>query len=109
MLTDEQKELMQGILSANNAIANDTQGVDAIASFDAQSGSLDIKNEGTGAPYKQSVTIYYSQAQPIVFQFYTSNLITGYGTEAVQASRNKLAELSTNEIENKLSELKNII
>ena len=109
MLTEEQKELMEGILNANNAILNDTKGVDAIASFDAVNGSLDIKNEGIGAPYNQCVTIHYSQAQPIMLYFYTSNLITGYGDEAVQASRDKLAELNASEIENKLSELKNII
>jgi len=109
MLTEEQKKLMEGILSANNAIENDTQGVDAIASFDAVNGSLDIKNEGIGAPYKQCITIYYPQAQPIMLHFYTSNLITGYGAEAVQASRDKLAALIESDIENKLSELKNII
>ena len=108
MLTNEQKELMESILSTNTAVLNDRHGIDIIEEFNPNEGSFDIKNDNVGS-FEQTVIIAYPQVQPISISFYTKNLITGYGAEALEASRQALDDIEQSGITDKLTELKNII
>lgn len=110
MLTDEQKKMMEGILTANDQIQKDRVSVAQIADFDpSNGGSFDVKSINVTEPYKQCVTISNTQTSPLNIFIYTDELIKGFGYENVTAANTALDDRELNEVTNKLSELKNII
>lgn len=109
MLTQEQETLMTNILEANKEVAHDRTQVTSIGLLpdDPNLEAFDISNVPSG-DFNQ-VVISNVLGNKSTFFIYTPMLICGHAPDDITMANTTLDNRETNEITNKMTELKNTI
>lgn len=109
MLTPEQQQLMDDILTSNTRLSNDQETINHVSALvdNNQVSKFEVLvNDGE---YAQTIIAVVGIGEPFTWHCYTPSLITGVNAESITASQAKLdAEIQV-QITDKLAELKLII
>lgn len=110
MLTQEQKDLMTDILQSDMEVASDRANVTAIGNLPADNTleKFNIYNTGYPEGFQQRVVSVVS-GNETEYYIYTQSLICGHAPGDIDHANSLLDDRETNEITDKLTDLKNTI
>ena len=110
MLTEQQKTLMNEILSSDNQVTNDRTQINALAGVEIVDNiEFKVKDNPESEGYKQTVTVLQPIKEPKTYSFYTNRIFTGTLEANFAESYAMLDAREQAEITDKMNELKNTI